>query len=192
MSEQPIRRGVLLVALLVIMAAVPAARRSSAAPGPAATLEPAAYLPISFRPLESVITFGATVDSNGVPSPPATEFPPGMRYLYWNAAMIGAAGKAWRIEWLIDGARVSSLDESGVVPQGANIFNVHNYICFVEQESTSCEETTITIPPGSYTIRLVIDGAFQAEKTAIVRAARSGPTLTTRPSSGDLTIERGR
>src|SRR5262245_59118745 len=108
------RLGRLLLALMMIvsvltMAQVAAAPQAGATSAPAAN-EKKQFLPIIIRPISATITFGATVNNNGIPTPPITHFPAGSRKIYYNAAVVGGAGKPYRLEWTLNGTRQPGID----------------------------------------------------------------------------------
>ncbi|HEX5690138.1 MAG TPA: hypothetical protein VFX76_09055 [Roseiflexaceae bacterium] len=130
-----------------------------------AQVVPRAYLPIVLRPITGAITFGAAIDSNGIPTPPATQFTAGLRKLYYNAAIGNADGLPYRLEWTLNGTRQPGIDESGTAVGNAE--NVNGFICYTQQ-GTSCDNPTGTLPTGTYTLRLYVNDILLAENTATI------------------------
>jgi hypothetical protein len=130
---------------------------------------PRAYLPIMLRPITGAITFGAAVDGNGIPTPPATQFAAGLRKLYYNAAINSADGLAYRLEWTLNGTRQTGIDRAGTVVGNAD--NINGFICYT-QVGTSCDNPTDTLPAGTYNLRLFVDDILIADSTATIASGQ--------------------
>jgi hypothetical protein len=143
-----------------------------------AQLQPRAFLPLVFRPVLGVITFGSAVDGNGIPTPPATQFPAGLRKLYYNAAISNANGLPFRLEWTLNGTRQPGIDESGTVISDA--YNFSGFICYT-QVGTSCDNPTNTLPSGTYNLRLFVHNILITENTATI-----APSQQASPQSGGV------
>jgi hypothetical protein len=178
------RRGRPLLALTMLlgvlaMVQVAAAPRAGETDAPAAD-EKKTFLPIVTRAITATITFGATVNNNGIPTPPITHFPAGSRKMYYNAAIVGGAGKSYRLEWTLNGTRTPSIDRSGVISGSPS--NINGLICYT-QVGTSCDNPTGTLPAGTYTVVLYVNNTFIAQGTATVAAGQQ--TAAEREKSGD-------
>lgn len=139
----------------------------------ASTLTPRTYLPLVTRPLLAAITFGTSADQNGRPTPPLTTISAGERKLYYNVAVLGAAGQTYRIEYILPSGPLDPDQDTFA----SNEFNAHGQICYTTE--VDCENPTGTLLPGSYTIRILIANQLIAESSATVLANLDGTVART-------------
>jgi|GEM_PF-6839340 len=130
------------------------------------------YLPVVVLSPTATVTFGTTIDSNGVPNPPLTVLPAGSRKLYYNAAIRAAQGKPYRLEWSINGQRQPGIDHTGTVP--SNSANINGLICVTA--TPTCDNPTGTLPTGTYLLRVFVDNVLITEGTVTVAASLDGST----------------
>jgi hypothetical protein len=126
------------------------------------------FLPIVVRPVAATISFGATVDSEGVPTPPVTQLPAGSRKLYYYITIAGADGAAYRREWTINGERETAIDRSGIIAGDSYIMS--GVICY--SSIPGCDSPTGTLPAGTFLLQLYIDNILVAQNTATVAAGQ--------------------
>jgi hypothetical protein len=133
-----------------------------------------AFLPIVIRPVAAVISFGATVDSEGVPNPPVTQLPAGSRKLYYYIPIAGADGATYRREWTINGERETAIDRNGVIVGDSYIMS--GVICY--SSVPGCDSPTGTLPAGTFLLQLYIDNILVAQNTATVAAGQQNAAAT--------------
>ena len=123
------------------------------------------YLPIVTRAITVAQqwAYSATCDNtpDATSADPAT-FGYGLRELYLLETIQGANGKSFKVEWTIDGNRITDLDETGAVP--SNAYNYSSVIMY--GVGGNCGSA---VPRGTYSIKFYIDGQLFKQGQAVIR-----------------------
>ena len=123
---------------------------------------PWVFIPVVVTLPEVDIQFGTGVDNQNNLLNPGTVFAYGIARLYYRYTVTGAAGRLYRTEWLVDGARQRLLDDSGTIPATSAILT--NSFC-----SPTLGDCGQPVPRAVYQVRFYLDEVFYHEAAAVVR-----------------------
>jgi hypothetical protein len=94
---------------------------------------------------------------------PGTVFTYGIARLYYQYVVAGAAGRPYRTEWSVDGARLPLLDDSGTIPQAASAVFTNS---FCSPTLGNCDQP---VPRAVYQVNLYIDDVLYRQATAVIQ-----------------------
>lgn len=124
------------------------------------------YLPIlAGPPVVSAVLFNSSEDCGNenftelVRSP--ASYSAGIEQLGWGILVRGGVGYAYRVEWLIDGAVVPGLSESGFVDEDLDIVSGTLYF--------GSGECGGELPRGQYLVRVYLNEVLQSEGLATIQ-----------------------
>jgi len=120
------------------------------------------YLPLIAVSPSIRIQFGSGVDSQGNLIDPGTAFAYGITHLYYRYTAEGAAGRSYRTEWIVNGARQTLLDESGTIPSTPAMLT--SFFC-----SPTLGPCGPPVPRGVYQVTFFIDDVAYQQATATVQ-----------------------
>jgi hypothetical protein len=120
------------------------------------------YLPLIAASPSIQIQFGSGVDAQGNLIDPGTTFVYGITHLYYRYTAVGAAGRSYRTEWTVNGARQSLLDESGTIPSTRAMLT--SFFC-----SPTLGPCGPPVPASVYKVTFFIDNVAYQEATAIIQ-----------------------